>query len=311
MTRAIVPFALTLLLLPGCGDEPRPDDPDAPAPLAMASQPTACDVVTGGIALPDQVPESSGLARSSRRPDRFWTHNDAGGNRELFAIDEGGALRGRIRVGGARVVDWEDIAAAPCNGGSCLYIGDIGDNDGDRSGITVYRIAEPTAGTTTAAATAIHARYPQGSPDAEALFAHQGRLYLVTKGRRSPIRLYRFPEGGSSGATAGTLELITELAPEPESERDMVTAAGASPDGQWVGIRTYRTLLIYPAAELLSGQVPQPIRHDLSELREPQGEAVALGPAGEVWLTTESDGGQDPAISGLTCNLESSGAASG
>lgn len=323
----IAAIAAAVVVLADLGPEPVPEAAMAAATPAAAASPAtsrsdsataatqeprvSCQIRFARRPLPAEIRESSGLARGMDRPDLFWTHNDAGGNPELFAIDENGGLQGRLRVNRARVVDWEDIASGPCDGGSCLYIGDIGDNDGDRSGITVYRIAEPTAGSTTADATPIHARYPSGSPDAEALFTHQGRLYLVTKGRRGPIRLYRFPESAASGGDPGTLQLVTELAPEPESEADMVTAAGASPDGRWVGIRTYSTLLIYPAAELLTGEVPQPIRQDLSGLREAQGEALALGSAGEVWTTTESDGGQAPAISSLTCTLPTRGAVSG
>ena len=266
-----------------------------------------CQVRFSARPLPTDIAESSGLARGIDRTDVFWTHNDAGGRPELFGVDENGTLRQRVQVRGARLVDWEDIASAPCDGESCLYIADTGNNDGERSTVTVYRIVEPGPGATTAPATPITARYPQGSPDAEALFAHDGRLYLVTKGRRAPVRLYRFPASSQASGAPGVLELVSELAPEPGSERNMVTGASASPDGQWVAIRTYRVLLVYPAAGLLSGGAPQPVRYDLARLREAQGEGVALGSEGEVWLTTEAGGGAGPSLSGLSCTLTGTG----
>lgn len=301
-------FALVLLspFLAGCDDDIRMSG--GPFRAAVASADTArdsiCEVVMPGAALPDDIPESSGLARSLRDPGTFWTHNDAGNEPELFAIDQSGALMGRVRVQGAELVDWEDIEAAPCGDGSCLYIGDIGDNDGDRNRVTVYRVAEPAAGATgTAPAEALHARYPDGPRDAEALFADQsGTLYVVTKGRRSGISLYRWPSTSPPGAT-GTLELVRELFPEPDDDQDRVTAATATPDGRWVGIRTYRTLYLYPMEGLLGQGEPDPITIDLAGLGQAQGEALAMANDGTVWLSSEADDGARPRWSRLRCPL--------
>src|SRR5687767_2251902 len=74
------------------------------------------------------LPEASGVALSRRSPGLLWSHNDSG-EPMVFAVDTAGVAKGRVRVAGARVTDWEDISVGPCAQGSCLYIADIGDNN--------------------------------------------------------------------------------------------------------------------------------------------------------------------------------------
>ena len=120
-----------------------------------------------------ELAESSGLAASKRTHNLFWSHNDSG-DPTIFAIRADGSIVGRVRVAGAAVVDWEAVTVGACDGAPCLYVGDIGDNDLKRERITIYRTPEPLPGDgTTAQAEAIHASYPEGPQDAEALFVAQ------------------------------------------------------------------------------------------------------------------------------------------
>jgi hypothetical protein len=151
--------------------------------------------------------EASGLALSRRVPGRLWAHNDSG-DAVLFALDDKGKVAAQVRVTGAKVEDWEAIAVGPCGSASCLYIGDIGDNEASRSRITVYRVPEPDAKSTTAAvADVLHATYPDGRHDAEALLIDAGgRLHVVTKGEAGPIGVYRFPAQLQPGSTTNASE---------------------------------------------------------------------------------------------------------
>ena len=298
-------------LLTGCDMRAQPDAAmadDSSFEAAVDVLP-ACRVEEAGVDLPDEVRESSGLARSARDPRTLWTHNDAGNDPVVFAIGSDGRLVGPTVVRGARLEDWEDIAAGPCAGGSCLFIGDIGDNDGERETITIYEVPEPEPGAaTTAPARALRARFPDGPRDAEALFAlPSGDLYVVTKGREGPIALYRLPAPHRPGEVA-TLERVRELAPEPAGEQDRVTGATASPDGRWVGIRSYRTLRLYPAAALVGGGVISPVEVDLRPLSESQGESLTLGDDGSIWLSSEAAGDDGRAQLGrLSCTLDAAG----
>ncbi|HUG39223.1 MAG TPA: hypothetical protein VMM12_02000 [Longimicrobiales bacterium] len=263
----------------------------------------ACTLQLGGE-LPAQVHESSGLARGIRDPGLFWTHNDSGGDPVLFALGGDGRLAGAVRVEGARLEDWEDIEAAPCRsgGGPCLFIADTGDNDAQRDYVTIYEVREPAAGQAAVAARPIRLRYPGGARDAEGLFVVDGALHIVTKGREGPIRVYRVP-AGAGGDGVATLEPVAEVAPRPQSTADYLTAATATPDGRWVAMRTYRTLLVMPAAPLVAGEPAEAHRFDLQPLGEAQGEGLAMDDEGGVWLTSEARGGAPPRWNRLVCEL--------
>ena len=124
---------------------------------------------TGALANP-LLTEASGVAQSTRAENVFWSQNDSGNDPLLFAYDSTGASLGVVRVNGAQNRDWEAIAIGPCATGSCLYIGDVGDNSARRDEVTVYRIPEPMpTDTISAPAVALHLRYVDGPHDVESM----------------------------------------------------------------------------------------------------------------------------------------------
>lgn len=265
----------------------------------------ACRVIDRAIPLPKRVAETSGLAASRAHPGILWTHNDSGGDPELIAVDSAGSRRGVVRVTGADAVDWEDIAVGGCAGGDCLYVGDIGDNDGDRAQIDVYRFMEPSPeAAATARAERIVLRYPDHPQDAEGLFVLPGGdLFVVTKGVHGPVTLYRAPAPVTAGAPI-TLQRVVALGAREEERLNMATGADATPDGRWVAVRTYTGLHLFRAEALRGEGTPVSDRFDLASLEEPQGEAVAIRDDGTVFLSSESPGKDQPAtMSRLACSL--------
>lgn len=258
-----------------------------------AAQQPLCSVTTGVVRLPG-VEEASGVAASHRTPGIIWSHNDSGGP-DLFAFDQSGHARGRVQVTGASVTDWEDLAAGPCREGWCLYIADIGDNNHVRPNIVIYRVPEPRSGDKVAEpAETWVAAYPDGPRDAEALFVTStGQLFLVSKANADRTVLYRVPM--SDAGSVGRLEYVAQLPLE------RVTGADASPDGRWVALRTYTELLLYQTGELVTGKTAQPRRFDLRPLNERQGEGVAFGPDGLVYLVGE--GGRSGTLATVRCSL--------
>ena len=307
ISRRILPLAALVLI--GCDGVAENGNAQASAaavaPGSGRVSGAVCSVVEAGNRLPDAVRETSGLAQSRRDPELFWTHNDSGNEPVLFAVRLGGTLAGRVRIEGADLEDWEDLEAGPCESGTCLYVGDIGDNDAERESITIYEIPEPApSAARTEAARVLPARFPDGPRDAESLFVlPSGDIFIVTKGRQGAIALYRYPSPHRPNATV-TLERVRELAPQPADERDRVTGATASADGRWVAVRTYRTLLLYRASALVGSGAAEPIRVDLEPLGEIQGEALVLANDGTVWLTSEAENKKDtPSWGQLKCAL--------
>jgi hypothetical protein len=243
--------------------------------------------VTNRAMLAD-VPEASGLAISRRHDGMLWTHNDSGNEPILFAIDTSGRERGHVRVS-ARLRDWEDISAAPCPAGDCLYIGDIGDNSMSRKNVQVLRVPEPDPAARNAGRPdVITLTYPDGPHNAEAMFIAGGRIFIVTRDRAGAV--YR------STATPGDVlsafnqsPLTIKLLRIGELKLVGVTDAEASADGMSVAVRTSNEVVIYRTAELVAApDTAQPtIRIPINRLKEPQGEAVALGADGALFLASE------------------------
>ncbi len=275
------------------------------APSASRAQESSVQCKpTGALQRVAELPEGSGLAASRRTPGRFWSHNDSG-EPVLFALDGDGRVAGRLTIAGAGVEDWEAVAVGSCPSGSCIYVGDIGDNDAERRRITIYRTAEPAEASGTAKADAFHATYPDGAHDAESLLVTpEGRLLIVTKGDTGPVSLYRFPNELRAGTTV-TLERVgAPRDPRQPSENDRITDGTVSPDGEWIVLRTARALTFYRAADLLAGNWRQAGQVALGDLGEPQGEGVAFASPNSVYLMSEGGGKKQPgAFARLACTL--------
>ena len=93
----------------------------------------------------NEINESSGLARSHRRPDLLWTHNDSGGETAVYAMTTAGSLVASVRLNGLAIInlDWEDMTSFTLEGKPYLLVGDIGDNNAFRPTLTYYLLEEP------------------------------------------------------------------------------------------------------------------------------------------------------------------------
>ena len=271
-----------------------------PAEVAQAESDARQCAPAGSLVQLPGLPEASGLAASLRTPGRLWTHNDSG-QPVIAAIDGSGAVTGQVRVTGAKVEDWEAIAVGPCESGSCVYIGDIGDNDARRKRVSVYRVPEPEdANGTAAVSEVLHATYPDGAHDAETLFFANGRLYIVTKGDAGSAAIYRFPAVLRGGTTL-QLERVGGSQSTPGDDA-RITDGSVSPDGQWVVLRSRSSLTFYRSADLLSGQWRAVSTVGVTSLKEPQGEGVEFGADDTVYLVGEGGGkGRAGTFTRLAC----------
>jgi hypothetical protein len=263
-----------------------------------------CRVVARPVELRG-LPEASGVAVSRRTAGILWSHNDEG-EPVVHALDERGAVRRRVRIAGADVTDWEAVAVGPCPGGSCLFVADLGDNDATRSHVTIYRVPEPTpAESATREAEAFHATYPDGAHDAEALIVTgEGDLFVVTKGETGHIAVYRFPRPLRAGSIA-RLQQVAVLGPKTKKQH-WITDASASPDGQWIALRTRNVVTFYRTSDFASGRRGETISFDVSELGEKQGEGISIAGDGSVYLVSEGGGKKRPGtLARIVCELTS------
>lgn len=269
--------------------------------------------------------ENSAAVTSVRQPGIVFGINDSRHDATIFALDTAGAGRGSWSITGARNVDWEAAAIGPCGnvagvgeagtapqGPSCLYIGDVGDNDARRPFVTLYRLREPSAGRPGPAgelpADRLDVRYPSGRYDVEAMFvAADAAVILITKrpmlgafGRLRPALVFRVAPGAWGGPPV-VAELVDSLpvVPEPRGGR-MVTDAALSPDRTRLAVRTYREVFVIPV-EPISGRVDRTGRWwscAVGMLRERQGEGIG-------WMGDElvlSSEGRDAPLHIVRCD---------
>ena len=251
-----------------------------------------------------RIHESSGLARSLRHAGVFWTHNDSSSEPCLFAVDETGQTRAKVRITEAVNFDWEDLASAQDEKGrGFLYIGDVGDNLQMRPTITIYEVPEPDLPQNAdkellrTASRHWHARYPDGRHNAETLLVHPKtrRMYVLTKSDQGHSAFYAFPEQMDGGQTV-TLEKVgeVEFPPFPRlgkrpHDACMTTAGDFSPDASRVVVATYSFLhewQIQPG-ETLAEALKKPSERIVPPLLM-QLEAVCYGADSQtLWLTSE------------------------
>ncbi len=218
---------------------------DAPAPLATISNP--------------QITELSGLAASRRYPGLLYAHNDSGDTARVFLLNKSGETVATIQVKGAYARDWEDIAVV----GNQVYIGDIGDNLGNRDAVQIYRFAEPQIdpqklGQSLEVTSQVSAfRYPGAPRDAETLLvAPNGKIEILSK-EKSGSSLF----GGDfkPGKTSTLMPISARISfGNGASFTRLATAGDFSPDGRKLVALTY--------TQIYEWQLPAPF--DTSKLAQ-------------------------------------------
>lgn len=196
-----------------------------------------------------RIDESSGLAASREYSTQklLVTHNDSGGQPEIFYVNQRGETVARVLLRGAQNLDWEDIAIS----GPWIYIGDTGDNLQKRKNVVIYRLREPRFDPTKlnqnleVDCEKIMLQFPDGARDCETLMATQnGTLILVAKST-FPFQVgttngfYQTPAPFKNGETQ-TLQKIGAYAfSGPALFSYLTTGGDLNPDETRFVVRTY------------------------------------------------------------------------
>ncbi|GAB3201090.1 hypothetical protein GCM10027062_22270 [Nocardioides hungaricus] len=239
---SLVPFAI--------GAASGPDDPAYSVDLTLRD-PT--------------IVESSGLVV---RDGLFVTVNDSGDGGRIFTVDGSGETVGTT----SWVDDPTDTEALAPAGDGEVWVGDIGDNRGARSSITVLKVPFGP-GDRTVTSESYELVYPDGAHDAEALLAQPrtGQLFVVSKDVFGGT-VYAAPRE-LSAAEPNELTAVADTA-------GFVTDGSFFPDGRSYVLRDYRGAAVYsfPGHErLASFRLPA----------QPQGEGISVAEDGSVHVNTE------------------------
>ncbi len=263
---------------------------------ASCSAPSLPFARLAGLVTNRQLTEISGLAASHAHDGVLWAHNDSGNPARLYAISRRGRLLASFKVIGAKNVDWEDIASFERNGRHYLLLADTGDNGGHRRDFVLYVFEEPATleDGTLRPAWSIHARWPDGPRDCEAVAvdATSGQILLISK-KRVPPELFTLPLDDPHGAVLEARR-VGRLAGVPQASSDLqakdpklatlysqVTAADLSPDRSTLAVLTYGSVLFYRRSEgqdWADAVAQLPEAHDVPPI--PQAEALSWSAGG-------------------------------
>jgi hypothetical protein len=309
---------------PGADSRKAAGRTQAAAADSMGALPTAVTTISS-FGPPDLL-ENSALVSSRSQPGVLFTINDSGNEPVLFALDTTGAFRGRWKIREATNRDWEAASRGPCTrwtaadsvraSQSCLFIGDVGDNEAQKASLTVYQLAEPSvsgsAGDGMLPSHALHFRYPDGAHDVEAMYVGpQGTIYLITKRKLKD--------------SAGKLRraLVFSIAPTAWRQRDtavatlldslpivvgtsfgrQITDASLSHDARFLAVRTYGQVFTF-ATDTVTGRVRNDVAPAVCNIRQAEGEPGE----GVTWLRDRrelllSREGENAPMVRMTCPL--------
>ncbi len=135
--------------------------------------------------LAPNLPECSGLAFFD---NKLWTHLDGGNADHIYQVDTlTGTIAETVTISNADNKDWEDLAQDEEH----LYIGDFGNNFGDRMDLRIYKIKKSNLLAGTPAPELIEFSFSDQTDftsnqnahnyDCEAFFYYQDSLHLFSK----------------------------------------------------------------------------------------------------------------------------------
>lgn len=149
--------------------------------------------------LPQLIFETSGLLSYN---GKLITHNDSGNASELYELDVNTLQITRtVAITNAENVDWEDLA----QDSNFIYIGDFGNNSGDREDLSILKIAKSDYDNSdSVTAETINFLYEDQTDfitttdsdfDAEAFFSLEDNLIILTKQwQQNGTVAYRVPK---------------------------------------------------------------------------------------------------------------------
>lgn len=239
--------------------------------------------------LPEAVEETSGLIFWN---GGLWTHNDSFNDPVLSKLDTlSGMVMQTITLSGAENFDWEDIAQDE----NFIYIGDFGNNLGNRKNLVIYKINKkdiPETGDVSVPAEVIRFGYADQTGfekanrnndyDCEAMISAGDSLFLFSKNWvNQKTRMYAVPK------------IPGEYLVHPLAEMDtdgMVTGADINEKGElvFIGYKNYQPfvwlLFDYPGTNFFSGNKR---RITLPGTKGLQTEGICHKTHGHLWITAE------------------------
>lgn len=201
--------------------------------------------------LPSSLKENSGIV--SLKDSTVWIVEDGGNKDELYKVNFKGEILQTLKMKNGDNDDWEDLTKDLLGN---VYIADIGNNNNSRKNLKIYKLPNPEIEPGDKIdAEKIEFDYPEQKDfppdkdkrffDAEAIFHHGNKLFIVTKNRANPFTgsafIYSVPDvKGEYEAT-----LVAEISLCSEWKTCQITSIDISPSGNKVIALSYGKLFIF------------------------------------------------------------------
>ncbi|EOM77114.1 hypothetical protein DW322_12620 [Rhodococcus rhodnii] len=289
MRRAVVAVASAAVVLTAGTAAAQPAPRDA-AIADLGDAETLCTPTD-----PDpRLDEISGLAVDG---ESLYVVGDSGSDDAVAELGPDCSVRRWIPL----PVDPYDVEDLARTADGTLWFADIGDNARRRETVALISV-DPATGTGT-----LHRlTYPDGPHDAETiLMGADGVAVIVTKNLFGPSGIYRTPvpvdqlaePGPTPLEDIGDLDLTERQDAGAALSESVFTGGAVAADGSVGAVRSYSHVHLFDlrgrdiAAALTAGP---DVTAELPP--QPQGEAVAFGPNGDLLVASEARGGPLPPI---------------
>jgi hypothetical protein len=261
---------------------------------------TACRTISAHkvTRLPDTLHESSGLVVESA--NRFWSHNDSGGEPSLYQFDAQGVLLKTVKITNAQNIDWEDMQLDTKGN---LYIADFGNNAQNRNDLAIYKISDFKKKTQDAFVQVekISFQYEEQNAfppaeadrhfDAEAMIVLNDTILIFTKDFYSQpycgkTWIYKIPN--QIGQHKAQLVTVFETSKKGKY-KGAITGAALSPNQNQIALMSYQKLWIFnarqPIENIFTDKINPVFTFGISQFA--QREAVAFLDGCTVYTTSE------------------------
>lgn len=212
-------------------------------------------VIEEKIDIPGKIEETSGIIYLEDK-NEIITFNDSGGKSELYVLNaKTGRIKKTVKVKKAKNQDWESITQDDDH----IYIGDTGNNSGDRKDLVIYKISKKKlAKKREVKAKKIHYRYEdqklfdvkshKTNFDCESITVYKNKLYLFTKNWEDhQTNIYEIPntKGDYVARKIHTIDIncmLTSIAYDPKNDIFIGTAYDKGYQSYLIKIKHFNTV---------------------------------------------------------------------